>query len=89
MTLLLDTSVVIASLDADEPHHEACDRLLSLGGHGGEWRQGNQDGASGDDHAHVGPPRVWLRSSLPFRLAAFPANDHGQMQTRRTRTNEL
>ena len=33
MTLLLDTSVVIASLDADEPHHEACDRLLSLGRH--------------------------------------------------------
>jgi predicted nucleic acid-binding protein len=33
MTLLLDTSVVIASLDADEPHHAACDRLLSAGGH--------------------------------------------------------
>lgn len=25
MTLLLDTSVVIASLDPDEPHHAACD----------------------------------------------------------------
>jgi predicted nucleic acid-binding protein len=33
MTLLLDTSVVIASLDADEPHHAACDQLLSAGGH--------------------------------------------------------
>lgn len=33
MTLLLDTSVVIASLDADEPHHAVCDRLLSTGGH--------------------------------------------------------
>lgn len=33
MTLLLDTSVVIASLDADEPHHVACDRLLSQGRH--------------------------------------------------------
>jgi predicted nucleic acid-binding protein len=33
MTPLLDTSVVIASLDADEPHHAVCDRLLSTGGH--------------------------------------------------------
>lgn len=33
MSLLLDTSVVIASLDADEPYHVACDRLLSSGGH--------------------------------------------------------
>lgn len=33
MSLLLDTSVVIASLDGDEPHHAACDRVLALGGH--------------------------------------------------------
>lgn len=33
MSLLLDTSVVIASLDADEPSHAACDRLLAAGGH--------------------------------------------------------
>jgi predicted nucleic acid-binding protein len=33
MSLLLDTSVVIASLDGDEPHHAACDRLLAAGGH--------------------------------------------------------
>jgi predicted nucleic acid-binding protein len=33
VSLLLDTSVVIASLDADEPHHAACDRLLAAGGH--------------------------------------------------------
>lgn len=33
MTLLLDTSVIVASLDADEPHHAACDRLLARGGH--------------------------------------------------------
>lgn len=31
--LLLDTSVVLASLDAGEPHHLACDRLLGAGGH--------------------------------------------------------
>lgn len=30
---LLDTSVVLASLDADEVHHRACDRLLGAGGH--------------------------------------------------------
>jgi predicted nucleic acid-binding protein len=33
MSLLLDTSVVLASLDADEPHHATCDRLLADGGH--------------------------------------------------------
>lgn len=33
MTLLLDTSVVVASLDADEPRHIECDRVLSTGGH--------------------------------------------------------
>jgi predicted nucleic acid-binding protein len=33
VTALLDTSVVIASLDADELRHAACDRLLSAGGH--------------------------------------------------------
>lgn len=33
MSLLLDTSVIVASLDADEPHHSACDRLLGTGGH--------------------------------------------------------
>ena len=29
----LDTSVLLASLDPDEPHHAACDRLLAVGGH--------------------------------------------------------
>ena len=33
MSFLLDTSVVLASLDADEPHHAACDRILAEGGH--------------------------------------------------------
>ena len=33
MTALLDTSVVIASLDPDEPRHAACDRLVAGGGH--------------------------------------------------------
>jgi predicted nucleic acid-binding protein len=33
VSLLLDTSVVIASLDSDEAHHAACDRLLAQGGH--------------------------------------------------------
>jgi len=33
VTLLLDTSVVIASLDADEPRHVDCDRVLATGGH--------------------------------------------------------
>lgn len=33
MSLLLDTSVIVASLDSDEPHHASCDRLLSRGGH--------------------------------------------------------
>ena len=33
MSLLLDTSVIVASLDSDEPHHIACDRLLARGGH--------------------------------------------------------
>jgi hypothetical protein len=29
----LDTSVVLASLDPDESHHVACDRLIAAGGH--------------------------------------------------------
>ncbi|MGH8562171.1 MAG: PIN domain-containing protein [Nevskiales bacterium] len=33
MRALFDTSVILASLDPDEPHHAACDRLLSGGGH--------------------------------------------------------
>ena len=33
MSRCLDTSVLLASLDADEPHHAACDRLISAGGH--------------------------------------------------------
>jgi predicted nucleic acid-binding protein len=33
VTLLLDTSIVIASLDADEPGHVECDRILAAGGH--------------------------------------------------------
>ena len=30
---LIDTSVVVASLDADEPHHLACDQVLAAGAH--------------------------------------------------------
>ena len=33
MSRFLDTSVLLASLDPDEPHHAACDRLVSGGGH--------------------------------------------------------
>lgn len=33
MSLFLDTSVLLASLDPDEPHHLACDRLMAAGGH--------------------------------------------------------
>ncbi len=33
MTLLLDTSVLIASLDPAEPRHLSCDRLLIAGDH--------------------------------------------------------
>lgn len=33
MSALLDTSVVVASIDPDEPQHAACDRLLSQGKH--------------------------------------------------------
>lgn len=33
MTALLDTSVILASLDPDEPAHESCDALLAQGGH--------------------------------------------------------
>jgi len=33
VSALLDTSVVVASLDPDEPNHAACDRLVSAGGH--------------------------------------------------------
>lgn len=33
MTILLDTSVLIASLDPDEPTHEACADLVARGGH--------------------------------------------------------
>ena len=33
MSLLLHTSVIIASLDGDAPHHAACDRLVATGGH--------------------------------------------------------
>lgn len=29
----LDTSVVLASLDPDEAHHAACDRVVAAGGH--------------------------------------------------------
>ena len=34
MSAFLDTSILIASLDPDEPRHAACDRLVSIGGHG-------------------------------------------------------
>jgi predicted nucleic acid-binding protein len=30
----LDTSVILASLDPDEAHHAACDRIVAAGGHG-------------------------------------------------------
>jgi predicted nucleic acid-binding protein len=30
---LLDTSVILASLDPDEAAHSACDRLVAVGGH--------------------------------------------------------
>lgn len=33
MTALLDSSVILASLDPDEPAHESCDALLAQGGH--------------------------------------------------------
>lgn len=33
MSLFLDTSVLLASLDPDEPRHLACDRLMAAGGH--------------------------------------------------------
>ncbi len=33
MSAFLDTSVVLASLDPDEIHHAACDRIVSAGGH--------------------------------------------------------
>lgn len=33
MTALLDTSVILASLNPDEPAHPACDALLARGGH--------------------------------------------------------
>lgn len=32
--LFLDTSVLLASVDPDEPSHAACDALLAAGGHG-------------------------------------------------------
>ena len=34
MSHFLDTSVLLASLDPDEPNHVACDRLVASGGHG-------------------------------------------------------
>ncbi len=33
MNAFLDTSVVVASLDPDEPRHAACDRLMAAGEH--------------------------------------------------------
>lgn len=32
MSRFLDTSVILASLDPDEPHHAACDRIVAAGG---------------------------------------------------------
>lgn len=34
MSAFLDTSVLLASLDPDEAHHAACDRIVSAGGSG-------------------------------------------------------
>ncbi len=34
MSRFLDTSVILASLDPDEAHHAACDRIMSAGGNG-------------------------------------------------------
>lgn len=34
MSVFLDTSVILASLDPDEPHHAACDRIVAAGGNG-------------------------------------------------------
>jgi predicted nucleic acid-binding protein len=33
VSAFLDTSVVLASLDPDEAHHAACDRIVSAGSH--------------------------------------------------------
>ena len=33
MNSFLDTSVVVASLDPDDPQHAACDRLMAAGSH--------------------------------------------------------
>jgi predicted nucleic acid-binding protein len=33
LSTFIDTSVVVASLDPDEPQHAACDRLMAAGGH--------------------------------------------------------
>lgn len=33
MNAFLDTSVVLASLNPDEAHHAACDRIVSAGSH--------------------------------------------------------
>jgi predicted nucleic acid-binding protein len=33
LSAFLDTSVILASLDPDEIHHAACDRIVSAGGH--------------------------------------------------------
>ena len=35
MSRFLDTSVLVASLDADEPNHLACHRVVAAGGHKG------------------------------------------------------
>jgi predicted nucleic acid-binding protein len=34
LSAFLDTSVILASLDPDEIHHAACDRVVSAGGNG-------------------------------------------------------
>jgi predicted nucleic acid-binding protein len=79
----LDSSVLVASLDPDEPHHAACDALLLAGGHQA-WAHALAETFSvltGGRQGRRLPPALALQlmqgSLLPFlQPTALTAREH-------------
>ena len=82
MSALLDTSVIVSSLDPDEAQHAACDRLVAAGGHLAYVHALAETFSilTGGRHGRRLPPAVALQlieqSVLPYlQLQALPGKD--------------
>lgn len=82
MTSLLDTSILVASLDPDEPAHDRCNDLLAKGGHRifvhaiAETFSTLTGGARGRRADAVVAVRLLEQSILPFvRIVALTDKD--------------